>query len=93
MPSIPYFRKVTGSHYQLVCVHCKSPITQIGRASFYKGDLMPSFDFFGQETKVYVDDTGGDVCCADIFSDAGVNGKHTPYTSFEIHPTDSHVEL
>ncbi len=73
MPSIPYFRKVTGSHYKLVCVHCKSPITQTG--------------------KVYVDGTGGDVCCADIFAAAGVNGKHTPYTSFEIHTTNSHVEL
>lgn len=73
MPSIPHFRKVTGSHYKLVCVHCKSPITQT--------------------EKVYVDDTGGDVCCADIFAAAGVNGKHTPYASFEIHPTNSHIEL
>ena len=71
---------MTGSHYQLVCVHCKSPITQTGLASFSVAGLMPS------ETKVYVDDTGGDVCCADIFAAAGVNGKHTPYASFEIHP-------
>jgi DNA-directed RNA polymerase subunit RPC12/RpoP len=27
---------------------------------------------------VYVDDTGGDVCCADTFMEKNVNGEHQP---------------
>ena len=30
------------------------------------------------EEGVYVDGTGGDVCCADTFMEKNVNGEHQP---------------
>ena len=54
------------------CRHCGISIKMV---SLYYGNPVPNNDRVKQ---VWVDQTGGDVCCADKFMERNENGRHLP---------------